>query len=97
MTRQEVANSGTQKKQSPNHFHYACRQSTIVLGTYLGAVLARILAQLTVIEGPMAQQRRPIAEGLCTDTTTEGVLRVLVHADQMLVEPANGKRRDALD
>lgn len=73
------------------------RDCKIVLGTYLGAVLARILAQLTVIEGPMAQQRRPIAEGLCTDTTTEGVLRVLVHADQMLVEPANGKRRDALD
>lgn len=36
----------------------------------------------------MAQQRRSIAEALRADLAAEGVFRVLVHADQVVVEPA---------
>lgn len=55
--------------------------------TYLGAVLARVLAQFAVGESSMAQQGRPVAEAAGAHVALEGVFRVLVNVDQMLVEP----------
>lgn len=59
--------------------------------TYLGAVLARVLAQLAVDESSVAQQRGAVAEAAGAHVALEGVLRVLVDVDQMLVEPASEK------
>ena len=60
--------------------------------TYLGAVLTGILSQLPVGDGPVSQERWPVAVAPRAQVAPVGVLGIVMGNHQMVIQP--GKRRD---
>lgn len=54
--------------------------------THLGAVLARVLPQFAVHDGPMAQQRGSVAVTSRAQITPERILGIVMRQDQMVVQ-----------